>query len=269
MPELPEVEVTRRGLAPELLGRTLTGVVVRTPALRFPVPPDLNRLAGQSLLALGRRAKYLLFDFGEGSLILHLGMSGSLRLLPAATPAEKHEHVDLVFGQQAVRLRDPRRFGAVLWQSGRAEDHPLLAHLGPEPLSEVLTGSWLYNATRRRSAPIKQVLMDAHTLVGVGNIYASESLFRAGIDPRTAARDLEAMRCARLAQAIRDTLEAALAAGGSTLRDFIQSDGSSGHFQQQHFVYGREGEPCRLCASPIQSLRQGNRSTFYCPKCQG
>lgn len=268
MPELPEVEVTRRGLAPELVGRTLTGVVVRNPALRFPVPPDLNRLAGQPLLSLGRRAKYLLFGFGEGSLILHLGMSGSLRLLPAATPPEKHEHVDLVFGHQVARLRDPRRFGAVLWQAGRAEDHPLLAHLGPEPLSPVLTGSWLHGVTRRRSAPIKQVIMDAHTLVGVGNIYASESLFRAGIAPQTPARNLEPIRCARLAQAIRDTLEAALAAGGSTLRDFIQSNGSSGYFQQQHFVYGREGEPCRLCAGPILSLRQGNRSTFYCPKCQ-
>jgi len=268
MPELPEVEVTRRGLAPDLVGRALTGVVVRNPALRFPVPPDLGRLAGKTLKALGRRGKYLLFEFEDGSLIVHLGMSGSLRLLSGATPAEKHDHVDLVFGELLVRLRDPRRFGAVLWQPGRAEDHPLLAGLGPEPLSEQVTGAWLYRITRSRSASIKQVLMDARTLVGVGNIYASESLFRAGISPLTPARRLGAIRCARLVQAIRDTLEAALAAGGSTLRDFIQSDGSSGYFQQQHFVYGRENAPCRVCASPIRCLRQGNRSSFYCPSCQ-
>ncbi|MDD5295324.1 MAG: bifunctional DNA-formamidopyrimidine glycosylase/DNA-(apurinic or apyrimidinic site) lyase [Rhodocyclaceae bacterium] len=268
MPELPEVEVTRRGLAPDLVGCRLTGTVVRNPALRFPVTPALDSLVGQDLLGLGRRGKYLLFEFDAGSLIVHLGMSGSLRLLSAATPAEKHDHVDLVFGERVVRLRDPRRFGAVLWQPGRAEDHPLLAGLGPEPLSEVLDGPWLYQATRNRSAPIKQVLMDARTLVGVGNIYASESLFRAGIDPRTSARCLGRVRCARLAQAVRDTLEAALVAGGSTLRDFIRSDGSSGYFQLQHFVYGREGEPCRVCGAPIRCLRQGNRSSFYCSRCQ-
>jgi formamidopyrimidine-DNA glycosylase len=309
MPELPEVEVTRRGLAPDLVGRALTDVIVRNSALRFPIPSDLDRHIGKTLNALKRRGKYLLFEFEDGSLIVHLGMSGSLRLLRVATPAEKHDHVDLVFGDLSVmaskvaleheshdgsltpkpspasgrgerresaappltvtvRLRDPRRFGAVLWQPGKAEDHPLLAGLGPEPLSEVVTGAWLYRVTRSRSAPIKQVLMDARTLVGVGNIYASESLFRAGISPLTPARDLGAIRCARLVQAIRDTLEAALAAGGSTLRDFIQSDGSSGYFQQQHYVYGREGAPCRVCGKPIVCLRQGNRSSFYCPRCQ-
>lgn len=268
MPELPEVEVTRRGLAPALVGQVLTGVVVRNPSLRFPVPADWQHVVGGVLESLERRGKYLLFRFRPGCVIVHLGMSGSLRQVLADKVVEKHDHVDLVFGDQAVRLRDPRRFGAVLWQEGEGARHSLLSKLGIEPLSSAFTGELLHSLTRQRQAAIKQVIMDAHTVVGVGNIYASESLFRAGILPSTPACQLSPEQCRRLSEAIRDTLEAALAAGGSTLRDFIQSDGSSGYFQQQLYVYGRAGLVCRLCGTPILSQRQANRSTFYCPRCQ-
>lgn len=268
MPELPEVEVTRRGLAPDLLGRRFTGAVVRQSMLRFPVPEDLNMGVGQILENLDRRGKYLIFRFYRGNIILHLGMSGSLRLLSPGVPAARHDHVDLLFDDVLVRLRDPRRFGAVLWQGGQAEDHPLLAGLGLEPLSLAMTADWLWSATRGRKSAIKQVIMNGKLLVGVGNIYASESLFRAAIHPERSAASLSRDDCSRLVRAIRETLEAALIAGGSTLRDFIQSDGSSGYFQQQHFVYGRDGEPCRICGTPILGLRQGNRSTFCCPRCQ-
>lgn len=268
MPELPEVETTRRGLAPDIEGRRLTAVAIRQPMLRYPVPPDLPSLAGRELGSLARRGKYLLFGLGDGHILVHLGMSGSLRLLPADTPPQKHDHLDLFFGERLVRLRDPRRFGAVLWHAGDPATHPLLASLGIEPLSGALDGPWLHRATRGKTTPIKLFVMDGHVMVGVGNIYASESLFRAGIDPRTPAADLGPRRCKRLAEAIRDTLEAALAAGGSTLRDFIHSDGSAGYFQMQHYVYGRTGEPCRICGTPIKSLVMGQRSTFLCPRCQ-
>jgi formamidopyrimidine-DNA glycosylase len=196
-------------------------------------------------------------------------MSGSLRLVAAGAPAERHDHLDLVFGTKALRLRDPRRFGAVLWVKDDASTHPLIAPLGIEPLSESFNGEWLHAATRGRAMAIKLFLMDSHAIVGVGNIYASESLFRAGVAPHTPAGRLSRIRCERIAAAVKATLEAALAAGGSTLRDFIHSDGGSGWFQQQHFVYGREGEPCRVCGAKIRSLRLGQRSTFHCPRCQG
>ncbi|MDR2240683.1 MAG: bifunctional DNA-formamidopyrimidine glycosylase/DNA-(apurinic or apyrimidinic site) lyase [Zoogloeaceae bacterium] len=269
MPELPEVEITRRGLLPDLAGRAVDAVVTRQTALRYPLPRALNRrLAGQILRGIDRRGKYLLFRFDPGTLILHLGMSGSLRLTPPGEPPGKHDHLDIVFGGRALRLRDPRRFGALLWTPDDAAAHPLIAPLGIEPLSGAFDGGWLYAATRQRRAPIKLCLMDSHVIVGVGNIYASESLFRAGIDPRTPAGKLSRARCDRLAAAVKTTLEAALAAGGSSLRDFIHSDGGSGWFQQQHAVYGREGEPCRACGAKVRALRQGQRSTFYCPRCQ-
>ena len=269
MPELPEVEITRRGLAPGIEGHVLTGVTVRQAALRYPVPSaQLDALVGRTLANIGRRGKYLLFEFGNGRVLIHLGMSGSLRLLPAATPVEKHDHVDLSFGERLMRLRDPRRFGSILWHGNDAPEHPLLATLGIEPLGGRLDGAWLHGVTRGRNTPIKQFIMDNHVMVGVGNIYASESLFRARIDPQTRAGTLGPARCARLAEAIRDTLEAALAAGGSTLRDFIHSDGGSGYFQMQHFVYGRAGEACRHCGTPIESLVMGQRNTFHCPRCQ-
>lgn len=270
MPELPEVETTRRGLAPHLIGATVADVVIRHPQLRWPVPTDLPRLLrGQTIRTLRRRAKYLLLGFDHGTLILHLGMSGSLRILPAKTLPEKHDHFDLVLGNgQLMRLRDPRRFGAVLWHEGDISDHPLLAALGPEPLEENFDAAHLYRATRKKTAAIKLVIMDNHVVVGVGNIYANEALFRAGIKPQLAAGKLSRERCTRLAEEIRATLQEAIAKGGSTLRDFVNSDGKPGYFQQHYWVYGRTGEPCRRCGAPIRQIKQGQRSSFYCPACQ-
>lgn len=269
MPELPEVEVTRLGIAPDLVGRRLASADFRMPALRYPLPHgERDQFVGQMLKSITRRGKYLLLDFGSGHLLIHLGMSGSLRLLPAGTPAEKHDHVDLVFGKTLLRLRDPRRFGALLWLPGAVMEHPLLAVLGIEPLSDEFNADWLKRELSGLKAAIKPTLMDGHRIVGIGNIYASESLFRAGIDPRTPAGKLSRPRLARLVPVIKETLAAAIAAGGSSLRDFIRSDGSSGYFQQQYFVYGRTGEPCRVCARPIMELRQGQRATFFCAHCQ-
>ncbi len=271
MPELPEVEITRRGVAGPLTGHRVSDVIVRNGALRWPVPAHLSvSLPGQTLRAIDRRAKYLLLRFEHGTLILHLGMSGSLRVLDAGTPPEKHDHVDIVFSEPALvlRLRDPRRFGAVLWHEGRDHDHSLLAGLGPEPLGEAFDGVTLHRALARRQCAIKLAIMDSSVVVGVGNIYASESLFRARIRPGTAAHRLTRPQTARLAGEIRQTLRDALAAGGSTLRDFMHADGQPGYFQQTYFVYGRAGEPCRVCATPIRSRRMSNRSTFFCPVCQ-
>ena len=269
MPELPEVETTRLGITPAILGQRVSGVEIRQPMLRWRIPDDLARhIVGKSINRVERRGKYLLLQAGTGWVIVHLGMSGSLRVLPSDAPASLHDHVDIVFGKQLLRLRDPRRFGAVLWQEGDAQQHSLLASLGPEPLSEAFTTEHLYQQTRQRRAAIKLVLMDHHMVVGVGNIYASESLFRAGIRPGTAAQRLSRARCARLVQAVKDTLRAALAAGGSTLRDFVGSDGAPGYFQQQTFVYDRDGLPCRVCSAPIRATRTGQRSTYYCRHCQ-
>lgn len=269
MPELPEVEITRRGIEPSIAGQTITSVIVRNARLRWPVPRHLaETISGRAVQQVLRRAKYILIDCGDGWLILHLGMSGSLRVVPANKPPDTHDHVDLVFGQYAIRLRDPRRFGAVLWTTGNVHEHPLLASLGPEPLGADFDGDVLYQASRSRRVSIKQFIMDHHVVVGVGNIYANESLFRAGINPRTAAGRVTKARYARLAKEIKATLTAALAAGGSSLRDFVHSDGASGYFQQQYFVYDRAGEPCRVCKTPVRTIRQGQRSTFYCARCQ-
>ena len=269
MPELPEVEITRRGIEPFVLGKTITGVTVRNRNLRERVPRNIARLVvGQRVKRLQRRGKYLLFECDAGSLIVHLGMSGSLRVIePQAAPL-KHDHVDLVFGSSALRLRDPRRFGLVLWNRGDSSRHPLLAHLGVEPLGENFSADFLYRATRGRNVGIKQLLMNAGIVVGVGNIYANESLFRAGIHPRLRARRLSRERCAKLVEAVRETLVAALAAGGSSLRDFVHSDGASGYFQQQYYVYDRAALPCRICGSGIRVARLGQRSTYYCSACQ-
>ncbi len=273
MPELPEVEITRRGIEPYLAGAIITGVRVRERRLRWPIPRNLAaRVTGRRIVAVARRGKYILIDCSSGDragwLILHLGMSGSLRIMDAGTKAQAHEHFDLLLGNRLLRLRDPRRFGAVLWQAGDIARHPLLAGLGSEPLEDAFTGGLLHAAARARTAPIKLVLMNASIVVGVGNIYANESLFHARIDPRAPAGRVSRARCDRLAAAIKSTLKQALAAGGSSLRDFVHSDGSSGYFQQQYYVYGRAGLPCRVCATPIRQLRQGQRSTFYCPTCQ-
>ena len=276
MPELPEVETTLRGLSPHLSGQRIKQVIIRNPKLRWPVPENLpGILRKQTIHSLQRRAKYLLLQCDSGTLILHLGMSGSLRILPANTPAEKHDHFDLLLENGTLmRLRDPRRFGAVLWHpeaTGTRRDiaqHPLLAKLGPEPLLENFSAQYLYTATRKRSAAIKQVIMDSHVVVGVGNIYASESLFHAGIRPQLPAGKLSLPRCARLVQTIRDTLSASIAQGGSTLRDFTDSNGKPGYFQQNYAVYSRTGEPCRVCGTAIKQIVQGQRSTFYCSSCQ-
>jgi formamidopyrimidine-DNA glycosylase len=269
MPELPEVEVTRRGLARSIAGRTIRAVEVREPRLRWPVPAEVRRLAGRSVAGVTRRGKYLLVDCGNGHLIMHLGMSGSLRVVPLGTPVARHDHFDLVFADRVLRLRDPRRFGAVLWSPGAAPGaHPLLAGLGVEPLSSELDGARLHALTRGCRVSIKQFLMDARRIVGVGNIYASESLFRAGIHPRTRAGRISEQKCARLAAAIKETLREAIRAGGSTLRDFVGADGSAGYFQNRSWVYDREAKPCRRCGAAIRRIVQGQRSTYFCPRCQ-
>jgi len=270
MPELPEVETTRRGLEPLLVGQRIRTAVVRNRAMRQPVPHRLaQRLQGTTVRALGRRGKYLLFDCGTGTLILHLGMSGRLWVVQDGADPTRHDHFDLVLDNgTVVRLRDPRRFGLVLWQSGDPLAHALLANIGPEPLSVDFDGIALHAATRNRNSDIKHVLMDSHVVAGVGNIYANEALFRAGIHPRTTARRLSRERCTLLAEKIRETLELAIVAGGSSLRDYVGSNGMAGNFQSQFTVYGRAGEPCPRCGGAIREIRQGQRSTFYCPRCQ-
>jgi len=270
MPELPEVETTRRGIAPHLVGHRVTAVLVRERRLRWPVSPRLAReLPGQVIRAVERRAKYLLLRTDAGTLILHLGMSGSLRLLPADAPAQKHEHLDLVLDSgRALRLTDPRRFGAALWCTGDPSLHTLLRGLGPEPLSDDFDGDYLFARAARRKGPVKQFIMDGKVVVGVGNIYASESLFLAGIHPERAAGRISRERYARLAQSIKEVLRASIRAGGTTLRDFVGGDGQPGYFAQQLRVYGRTGEPCPKCATPIRQIVTGQRSTYYCPHCQ-
>ena len=273
MPELPEVEVSRRGLLPYLPGQRIVQAVFRAPKLRHDIPPELAaRLAGLQVLAIHRRGKYLLLDCesdqGGGWLIVHLGMSGSLRLVAAEAPVQKHDHVDLVFAATTLRFRDPRRFGTVLWHEGPIEQHPLIAVLGIEPLSAQFDGDWLHAITRTRSTPIKPLLMDSHLVVGIGNIYAAESLFRSGISPLRPANRISRDRYRKLATDIRSTLEESIAAGGSSVRDYVHSDGGAGSFQIACSVYGREGEPCRVCATPIRAIRQAGRTTFYCPRCQ-
>jgi formamidopyrimidine-DNA glycosylase len=270
MPELPEVETTRRGLEPHVSGQVIRTAVVRHRGMRWPVRADLGRLlAGQRIQRLDRRSKYLLIDCGAGWLIVHLGMSGRLRVVPADTPAGKHDHFDLILETgNAVRLTDPRRFGAVLWQKGEPARHKLLRDLGPEPFAPEFNARWLYGWTRGRKAPIKSLLMDSHLVCGVGNIYANESLFRAGIHPSRAAGRISVVRYERLVASVRETLEQAIRAGGSTLRDFVNADGAPGYFQQQYFVYDRTGMPCRNCGTAIRAVRIGQRSAFYCPRCQ-
>jgi len=270
MPELPEVETTRRGLEPLLVGQRIRTVVVRNRRLRLPVPRRLPQIiAGATIRSLARRGKYLLVGCGAGTLIVHLGMSGRLWVVTDGAAPAAHDHFDLVLDNGVVvRLRDPRRFGLVLWQPGNPLAHALLAKIGPEPLSAGFDGSVLHAATRHRNAAIKQVLMDSHVVAGVGNIYANEALFRAGISPRIAARRLGRKRCDVLAAKIRETLELALGAGGSSLRDYVASDGMAGNYQSQFLVYDRAGEPCQRCATGIKEFRQGQRSTFFCPSCQ-
>jgi len=273
MPELPEVETTRRGIDAVITGRTLRRLVVREPRMRWPIPSDLpDLLAERTVLECARRGKYLLLRFEHGVQIVHLGMSGSLRRVPQAEAPRKHDHVEWIFDHATLRLHDPRRFGAVLWHpdaAGPVEAHPLLVHLGIEPFDPRFDGAWLHAHFRGRSVAVKQALLAGSAVVGVGNIYASESLFRAGIDPRTPAQRLSRARCQRLADMIRATLADALTSGGSTLRDYVGASGEPGAYFQIHAaVYEREGLPCRACATPIRRLVQGQRATYYCPTCQ-
>ncbi len=269
MPELPEVETTRRGLAPHLAERTVTAVVLRRPDLRWPIPPELARLLpGERVRGIRRRAKYLLLDTDPGSALLHLGMSGSLRVLPAPTPVQAHDHVDIALDNRKVlRLNDPRRFGCLLWQPA-GETHELLRGLGPEPLSADFDGDYLYARSRGRRAPVKTFLMDQGIVVGVGNIYAAEALFEAGIAPGRAAGRVSRARYGLLADATQRILAHAIQRGGTTLRDFISPDGAPGYFEQELQVYGREGEPCRRCRRPLRNAPLGNRASVWCAHCQ-
>lgn len=270
MPELPEVETTRRGLLPRVVGRSIEDVVVRNPNLRWPVPRDLRRrLRGERVRDIRRRGKYLLFDLPRGHLLVHLGMSGRLTVVPAKTAPRKHDHVDLVLDDgNALRFNDARRFGTVLWLHSPAEDHALLAGLGLEPLDAAFDGEALRSRAKGRRVPVKQFLMNGAIVTGVGNIYASEALFHAGIHPARSAGAISKARWKRLANSVRSTLERAIDSGGSTLRDFVSAEGRPGYFQHRHAVYGRAGKACPACKGKIRSLRQGQRSTFFCPRCQ-
>lgn len=270
MPELPEVETVLRGLTPHMLGRRIRELKVRDRRLRRPVTEGLETsLVGKEICGLRRRGKYLLLDIEDGVLLLHLGMSGSLRVVSAIAPPEKHDHLDLVLDDgHCIRMRDPRRFGLFLWIEDRPEDHPLLRNLGPEPLEEGFDGSYLYERSRGRRLAIKPFIMDAKVVVGVGNIYASESLILAGIRPDCPAGSVREQSFERLASAIRTVLSDSITAGGTSLRDFVGEDGHPGYFARQLRVYGREGKPCPFCATPIQQVRIGQRSSFFCPQCQ-
>lgn len=273
MPELPEVETTRRGLAPHVEGRRVAGVTLRRPDLRWPIPYEVvDLLPGQRIEAVRRRAKYLLLDTAAGSALLHLGMSGSLRVLPADTPVRAHDHVDIALegaGKSArvLRFNDPRRFGCLLWQPP-GETHELLADLGPEPLSDAFDGDYLFALSRGRSAPVKTFLMDQRVVVGVGNIYVAEALFAAGVSPLRAAGKVSRERYQRLADEIRSVLGHAITRGGTTLRDFIAPDGAPGYFEQELSAYGRGGEPCPRCGRALKQAAIGQRATVWCGHCQ-
>ncbi|MEO7050097.1 MAG: bifunctional DNA-formamidopyrimidine glycosylase/DNA-(apurinic or apyrimidinic site) lyase [Rhodanobacter sp.] len=274
MPELPEVETTRRGIAPYLIGRRVTGVVLRRPDLRWPIPAEVRELLpGQRIDAVERRAKYLLLHTAAGSALLHLGMSGVLRVLPPDTPVGRHDHVDIALERTSagapriLRFTDPRRFGCLLWQAP-GQTHELLANLGPEPLTDAFDGDLLWHRSRGRSAAVKLFLMDNAVVVGVGNIYASEALFAAGIDPRRSAGHLARARYARLAMEVKRILAWAIERGGTTLRDYLSPDGAPGYFFRELYVYGRTGEPCRVCGTAIRQVTLGQRSSFWCPRCQ-
>lgn len=270
MPELPEVETTRRGIAPHLVDRRITATIARTPRLRWAVPESaLGAAHGAWIRAVERRAKYLLIRTTAGTIMLHLGMSGSLRIVPADLPPMVHDHFDVTLDDgQCLRLRDPRRFGSVHWLPGDRLRHPLLDDLGPEPWDARFDGDYLYSRARRRRCSVKAFLMDARTVVGVGNIYANEALFAAGIHPKRAAGRVARARYARLANAVRATLERAIEVGGTTLRDFTDSEGEPGYFRIELAVYGRTGEVCLHCNHPLRSIRQQQRATWYCPRCQ-
>lgn len=270
MPELPEVETTRRGLAPIARGRRIRALRVAEPRLRWPVPPGLaRRLAGRRIARVARRAKYLLLHLDRGTLLIHLGMSGNLRAVPAATPRRKHDHFDLELDSGVVlRFNDPRRFGSLLYAAAPLTAHPLLKDLAPEPLGRAFDARYLLRVSRGKRLALKQFLMNSRLVVGVGNIYASEALFRARLRPERRAGTLTEPEARRLVRAVRTVLRAAIRAGGTTLRDYLGADGAPGYFRQRLYVYERAGAPCRRCRTPIRGITQGQRSTYYCPACQ-
>ena len=270
MPELPEVETTRRGVDPHVVGRRIVALAVHEPRLRWRIPDSLPaEVKGQLVRQTGRRAKYLLLELESGTLLLHLGMSGSLRVLPADTPRMTHDHFDLLLDSGVtLRFNDPRRFGSLHYTTEHPDQHPLLAHLAPEPLDDAFNADYLWKITRKRKVAIKQLLMNSTLVVGVGNIYASEALFRAHIRPRRQARSLKYEECVRLARAVRTVLKMAIRVGGTTLRDYVNAEGNPGYFRQKLYVYERSGEACRVCKTPVKHFTQGQRSTYYCATCQ-
>ena len=268
MPELPEVETTRRGIEPHVRDQRIDAAILRQTRLRWPISTEVAGLAGRRIVGLSRRGKYLIMHLDRGHLIWHLGMSGSMRILPRGTPAQPHEHVEFVLGNgQALKFRDPRRFGALLYCEHDPQRHPLLRELGPEPLGDEFDADYLHRCCKGRSAAIKTVLMNSHIVVGVGNIYASEALYRAGIRPGRAARRISKARIARLVDAVRETLSSAIEAGGTTLRDFTRADGKPGYFRHELKVYGNTAE-CGVCGTPIKQVVLGQRASYYCPECQ-
>ena len=270
MPELPEVETSRRGIEPHIHGQTIEQVSIRQHQLRWPIPATLPHTArGQRVEQVLRRGKYLILQLHSGSIIIHLGMSGSLRITTAKQQPDKHDHIDFCFSNNKIlRLHDPRKFGCVLWTDRPVEEHSLIKKLGPEPLSDAFNAEYLHRLSRKRTASIKSFIMNSHIVVGVGNIYASESLFKAGISPKRRAGNVSLQRYQRLVNAIKETLAAAIRQGGTTLRDFTAEDGRPGYFAQQLAVYGRSGQPCPGCSTPVKQINQQQRSTFYCTQCQ-
>lgn len=269
MPELPEVETSRRGISPHITKQKINSVVLRHHQLRWPIPSDLQQLLkDKTLLQVDRRAKYLLLRFENGTLLIHLGMSGSLRICPLNTPAQKHDHADFQFNDCLLRYTDPRRFGAILWLGDDPETSPLLSILGPEPLSESFTAEWLYQESRNRKVPVKQFIMDQKVVTGVGNIYATEALFSARISPIRAANNISLKRYIVLVDAIKLILDQAIKQGGTTLKDFVGGDGKPGYFQQTLHVYGKTGELCPSCEKPLTSVKLASRNSVYCSHCQ-
>jgi formamidopyrimidine-DNA glycosylase len=269
MPELPEVEVCRLGISPHIIEQTVSKVIVRDARLRWPIPNEVNTIVGQSVLAVDRRSKYLLVRFDSGTLLLHLGMSGTIRVIEATAPVAKHDHFELAFtNDKILRLNDPRRFGAVLWFEQHQDELGLLSKLGPEPLSDDFHDGYLFTKAKNRKVPIKTFLMNNNILVGVGNIYANEALFQAGILPTAKAGDIDEQRLDKLTHIIKTVLAAAIKQGGTTLKDFTQADGRPGYFAQSLLVYGRAGEECMTCKATLLEVRQSNRSSVYCPNCQ-
>jgi formamidopyrimidine-DNA glycosylase len=270
MPELPEVETSRRGIEPHLHNRKISDVIIRQHKLRWPIPKDLPSLVkGQKIREVCRRAKYIYLKLDNGNIIIHLGMSGSLRICTSKTAPEKHDHIDIIVSSKKIlRLRDPRKFGCVLWQAGDISQHKLISPLGPEPLEDEFDAVYLHKKAHKRQCSIKALIMNSHIVVGVGNIYASEALFRARINPKRRAGNISLPRIQKLVDAIKLTLSLAIDEGGTTLRDFTGISGQPGYFAQKLLVYGRSGEPCTACSKPIKQITQQARSTFYCAKCQ-